>query len=450
MRSLIKGLGLGLCMAAAAAMPAMAAIKSIEIEAELGSISSPGAGECFFPSYKVAEDDEVTVTGLDDVRVVSKNNPTLPATIDIRIYSDTQALDEDLWILGRGIRSTYVDYVTVDGDEAAARLEVYPLYELPAPLVTIDAAAGTASWPEVAYAKKYEVVIGYRNKSGNEKTVHKTITEKSVRIDEYLKDGNTDLGVAVRALPTTEAGYQAITANIENGFITWGNTDELSNGKANWDTSITNTQEYKIHISYKNNQGKTIKKVITTKKPGYDISAYVNSAAENSLEVKVYGVPKTNDSRYYNIAYSEWGTAGGDVNTSDYEIEDKWDFLTAYQSAVDGDFARNVKSAGAYNATNIGGIGSGAVDAYFKRVGYRLQYISGGVPYNAGWLQINNNWYYFDTDGFMHTGWLQDQGKWYYLESQIGSQTGIMITGNKKINGTEYLFDSDGTCLNKQ
>ena len=70
-----------------------------------------------------------------------------------------------------------------------------------------------------------------------------------------------------------------------------------------------------------------------------------------------------------------------------------------------------------------------------------------GAPYNAGWLQIGNVWYYFDTDGYMHTGWLTDKGKRYYLESKVGSSQGAMVTGTREINGKSYQFDASGACV---
>ena len=63
-----------------------------------------------------------------------------------------------------------------------------------------------------------------------------------------------------------------------------------------------------------------------------------------------------------------------------------------------------------------------------------------GNSWATGWRQINNQWYYFDTTGYMKTGWLQDtDGKWYYLNND-----GSMMT-NSKING--YQLDSNGAWI---
>ena len=63
---------------------------------------------------------------------------------------------------------------------------------------------------------------------------------------------------------------------------------------------------------------------------------------------------------------------------------------------------------------------------------------------------VHGAWYYFDTDGFMHTGWLTDtDGKSYYLESVVGTGQGQMVTGERSINGRKYIFDEDGACTNR-
>ena len=62
--------------------------------------------------------------------------------------------------------------------------------------------------------------------------------------------------------------------------------------------------------------------------------------------------------------------------------------------------------------------------------------------------QINDRWYYFDADSYMHTGWLELNGAWYYLESKVGSSTGVMCTGTREINGKTYIFGTDGVCIN--
>ena len=173
----------------------------------------------------------------------------------------------------------------------------------------------------------------------------------------------------------------------------------------------------------------------------------MNSAANNSLVVTVRALPKQNDAAYYNIASSEWGRAGGyTADTSDYEIDDKWAFLSSYQATVEGDFATKLRGSAARFGTTAS---TGSQDGAWNRVAYHWQYIVNGTAFNQGWRQINGSWYYFDPDGYMHTGWLEWNGHWYYLESKVGATCGTMYTGTQQIGGATYSFAADGICLNR-
>ncbi len=100
----------------------------------------------------------------------------------------------------------------------------------------------------------------------------------------------------------------------------------------------------------------------------------------------------------------------------------------------------------------------------------------------VGWKNINNNWYYFESDGKMKTGWLKDSGnwycfaddghmfvgwicyskKWYYMNFDGVMQTGwfkhnnkdyylgtdgVMRTGTVTIDGKNYDFDDSGALI---
>ena len=100
-----------------------------------------------------------------------------------------------------------------------------------------------------------------------------------------------------------------------------------------------------------------------------------------------------------------------------------------------------------------------------------------------GWLQLGTAWYYFnDTSGALQTGWFRANGSWYcanddgtmktgwadssdgicYLDDVNGKMkkdewvtvdgksyyfniNGIMVTGSRYIDGTKYVFNSDGS-----
>ena len=297
MKKIQKTLMITGALAALMASPALAMIKSIEINADTDSIPSYSAGTAFFPEYEVSDDDAdgLTVAFSPEARsAMGSANPTIPATVKFTIQSDSEDLDDDLRIIGTGIRSTYVDTVSVDNSEATGRLLVYPFYELIAPTVTINGTE--AQWAEVPYAGKYEIVTTYVNKSGNETTTHHTMKNCHYSIASAVANAyNGQVGVAVRALPTGDEGYQTLT--VANGGIV--------NGVAKWDALTEFANQYELKISYTLNDGKKQTTRCKTTDTSKDVSAYVNSAANNSLVVTVRALPKQNDAAYYNIATSE-------------------------------------------------------------------------------------------------------------------------------------------------
>lgn len=63
-----------------------------------------------------------------------------------------------------------------------------------------------------------------------------------------------------------------------------------------------------------------------------------------------------------------------------------------------------------------------------------------------GWLNIHNQYYYFDETGIMQKEfWVQDGEEWYYLTS-----TGAMATGWLEIEGNTYYFQENGEMVTGQ
>ena len=80
----------------------------------------------------------------------------------------------------------------------------------------------------------------------------------------------------------------------------------------------------------------------------------------------------------------------------------------------------------------------------------------------TGWFRADGNWYCTNDDGSMKTGWADSKDGWCYLDDTTGvmkknewvtidSKTyyfnvnGNMVTGSRYIDGTKYVFNSDGT-----
>lgn len=413
-------------LSAAASITAFASTKYVDLDVERDNIPEHNAGEAFMPEFELNSEndlDNISISFGDGPEATA--NPTIPYNYEIKIHADDSSLDEDLQIRGTGIRSTYVDYVSADNADATGRLQVYPFYRLITPTVSIDYSSKTASWDEVPYAGKYEYVITYTLKNGTTKTSHGTTKQLHTSIASALSaDADGEIGIAVRALATDEEGYADATIT--------------SDGKAVWD-NMDWADKYKIRISYVNSSGRTVKQEYTVTGTSYNVQSFISSSADGNVKVTVRAVPKTNDHAYYNIAVSEFGTAGGETSeTGDYDVDDPWAFLADYSSVVDGNFSANV-----HTGASTGLTGS---DSNWKRVTYKWQYMENGTAFSGGWKQIGGSWYYFDADGYMHTGWLTDNGKRYYLESKVGSGQGVMVTGTREINGKSYTFDASGAC----
>lgn len=60
----------------------------------------------------------------------------------------------------------------------------------------------------------------------------------------------------------------------------------------------------------------------------------------------------------------------------------------------------------------------------------------------TGWQKIDSVWYYFDSNGLMHTGWLFDtDGKWYYLNASGSMKTSWLLD----TDGEWYFFNGSGS-----
>ncbi|OOM74541.1 N-acetylmuramoyl-L-alanine amidase family protein [Clostridium sp. BL-8] len=80
----------------------------------------------------------------------------------------------------------------------------------------------------------------------------------------------------------------------------------------------------------------------------------------------------------------------------------------------------------------------------------------------TGWFRADGNWYCSNDDGSMKTGWADSKDGWCYLDDTTGVMkknewvtidgktyyfniNGNMVTGSRYIDGTKYVFNSDGT-----
>lgn len=57
----------------------------------------------------------------------------------------------------------------------------------------------------------------------------------------------------------------------------------------------------------------------------------------------------------------------------------------------------------------------------------------------TGWVFNDNKWYYMNSNGAMQIGWLKINNKWYYFD-----KSGAMQTGWINVDGKDYLLYSNG------
>ncbi len=81
----------------------------------------------------------------------------------------------------------------------------------------------------------------------------------------------------------------------------------------------------------------------------------------------------------------------------------------------------------------------GVMTTGWQKVGGKWYYMSSGGVMTTGWQQIGGKWYYMSSGGVMTTGWQQISGKWYYMNSG-----GVMTTGWQQISGKWYYMNSGG------
>ena len=64
------------------------------------------------------------------------------------------------------------------------------------------------------------------------------------------------------------------------------------------------------------------------------------------------------------------------------------------------------------------------------------------VNYRNQWVLLNDDWYYFDSNGNKLIGWAYLENIWYYLDNE-----GKMLTGFQDIAGQRYYFNDSGHML---
>jgi hypothetical protein len=86
----------------------------------------------------------------------------------------------------------------------------------------------------------------------------------------------------------------------------------------------------------------------------------------------------------------------------------------------------------------------GRVTGWVETADGTRYYLNQNGDITTGWVNLNNRWYYFNTDddikrGAMRTGWIKDNGNWYYLHNNGQMAVSTTIDG--------YTLGYDGRMI---
>ncbi len=172
---------------------------------------------------------------------------------------------------------------------------------------------------------------------------------------------------------------------------------------AHWE-EIDDADKYEVKL-YRNNS--TVA-TITTSGKSYNCYPYMTKAGDYTFKVR--GLSNSDGEK------GEWSDESDEyyMNSSD-----------VYNGAV----------------PNSNGNGGWNEDAY------GWTYTENGVRLANQWRFIDNNWFWFHTNGYMATGWIYTDNNWFYLNPVSDGTKGAMKTDWQFINGYWYYLNpvSDGT-----
>ena len=219
------------------------------------------------------------------------------------------------------------------------------------------------------------------------------------------KDGN-DLVVTLRIKPikgTYGAPADAYWQTSGLGKAKWEKSEEASSGA------------YEV-VLYKGSS--QVVRIDAIKATSYDFYPYMTK--EGTYSFKVRTVPYTDTEKKYGEK-SEW-TESDEFYISKEHVSDG-----RGQGVIPGG-----GSPGGIAADQVGWIQDGS--------SWNFRYPDGTYHKN-GWLFLENQWYFFNANGYMLTGWQQSNGKWYYLKPYAGGPMGSMAKGWNYINDKWYYMN---------
>ncbi|WP_271814370.1 cell wall-binding protein [Clostridium beijerinckii] len=196
------------------------------------------------------------------------------------------------------------------------------------------------------------------------------------------------------------------------------------------------------------------KKCYFDKKKGYEIFNQWIQDSDDWYYVREDGAVKKMEWVNYNGKYY-YLKADGKMVKDWFKVDDYWYYFNS-----DGSMSTSTWKSSNGKWYYLKDSGQAASDwlnlgsnwYYFKNTSGEMQ---------TGWFRANGNWYYSNDDGSMKTGWIYSKNNWYYLDDGTGAMkknewvavdgknyyfniNGEMVTGLRYIDGTKYVFGSDG------
>lgn len=181
-------------------------------------------------------------------------------------------------------------------------------------------------------------------------------------------------------------------------------------GVAEWD-KVDNVTTYEVAL-YKGSS--SVYKIKAFKGTKVNFYPYMTSAGTYSFKVR--SVPSSTDAKDY-AKSSDW-TESDEVYVAKESVSDgsgKIDYNNTGNNGTPGTGTGNNPNA------PMGWLQSGNKWSY--------HYPDGSYQKDS-WLQVNNIWYLFDSEGWMMTGWQQKGGLWYYLDTSGAMRTGWLQAAN--------------------
>ncbi|MGI6080637.1 MAG: hypothetical protein ACOYBV_06615 [Candidatus Avilachnospira sp.] len=393
MRKTVKILIMASAFSALMATTAFAArINSVDIKAVADDDAPLEAGKCVDP-YFYTNSHNYSISGVEDLDADS--SPTRTHTYEITLdANDGNRFSDNVNVTYSGVTEVTRKRVEDDGYTLELRVEAYPYYMFPAPgNLHLDEGEERAKWDSVSNADRYEYVIDWTDRNGDDKTKHGTTSSERVDISSYIRKYDDDryddceiVGMAVRA--TGDAGKNPRTADGEWAIIGDVDLGDYDDDYDSWSDAIGRES---------NTSGST-----------GSLGSPSQPSNQNGWVQDLRGA-------------WHWNTPNGYATGW---IHDGSNWYYCNQSGT----------------MLTGWINDGNGWYYCDASGKML----------TGWVNDGSNWYYCDDSGRMQAGWLLDGSNWFYLNpiSGAGGQPyGAMLTGWQAIDGNTYYFNpvSNGT-----